>query len=104
MESGKEDEENQESSDDEIGDGHRSNINCDQDSDISFMKDTDEEIDRAEIEEEDWIEYVRRSTEEVRERMKTAKIQSWIKTLRRMKWNRIASRRKMGSESSGMEP
>ena len=35
---------------------------CDQDSDISFMNDTDEEIDTAEIEEEDWIEYMKRST------------------------------------------
>ena len=31
--------------------------------DISFMNDTDEEIDTAVIEEEDWIEYMRRSTD-----------------------------------------
>ena len=57
------------------------------------MNDTDEEIDTAEIE-EDWIEYMKRSTEEAMERMKTAKIQCWIKTHRRMKWRlamRIAS-------------
>ena len=30
--------------------------------DVSFMKDTDEEIDTAEIEEEERIEYVERST------------------------------------------
>ena len=29
---------------------------------VSFMKDTDEEIDTAEIEEEEWIEYMKRST------------------------------------------
>ena len=52
--------------------------------DISFMKDTDEEID---TEEEEWIEYVKRSTDEAIERMKTAKIQSWIKAHRRMKWS-----------------
>ena len=39
---------------------HRSsNTDCDQDSNVSFMKDTNEEIDAAEIEEEEWIEYVK---------------------------------------------
>ena len=37
-------------------DGHSSKTNCDQDSDISFMNDTDEEMDTAVTEEEDWIE------------------------------------------------
>ena len=58
------------------------------------MNDTDEEIDTAEIEEEDWIEYMKRSTDEVMERMKTAKIQCWITAHRRIKWillMRIAS-------------
>ena len=95
MNDGKEDEENQGSSEDETEGGHSSNTNCDQDSDISFMSDADEETDTAEIEEEeDWIEYMKRSTEEATERMKTAKIQCWIKTHRRMKWRlamRIAS-------------
>ena len=54
------------------------------------MKDTDEEIDTADIEEEEeeeeWIEYMKRSKEAAIERMKTAKIQCWIKTHRRMKW------------------
>ena len=49
------------------------------------MNDIDEEIDTAENEEEDWIEHVKRSTEEAMERMKTATIQIWIKTHRRMK-------------------
>ena len=35
-----------------------------------------------EEEEEEWIEYMKRSTDEVMERMKTAKIQCWIKTHR----------------------
>ena len=39
-----------------------SNTVYDQDSDIIFMKDTDEEIDTGEIKEEDWIEYMKRST------------------------------------------
>ena len=50
-------------------------------------------IDTADIEEE-WIEYMKRSTDEAMERMKTAKIQCWINTHRRMKWRlamRIAS-------------
>ena len=52
------------SSEDETEDGHSSNTNCDQDSDISFMNDTVEEIDTAVIEEEDWIEYMKRSADE----------------------------------------
>ena len=109
MEDGKEDEENQRSYENETDDGHSFNTNCDQESDISFMNDTDEEIDTKELEEEDWIEYMKRSTEEAMERMKTAKIQCWIKTHGRMKWRsamRIASLlgRKMGCQSSWMEP
>ena len=90
-ERGEDGEENQGGSGDETEDGHSSNTNCDQDSDISFMNDTDEEIDTAVIEEEDRIEYMKRSTDEAMERMKTTKIQCWIKTHRRMKW-RLATR------------
>ena len=89
-----EEKENHGSSEDETADADSSNTACDQDSDISFMKNTDEEIDTADIEEEEWIEYMKRSTDEAMERMKTAKIQCWIKTHRRMKWRlamRIAS-------------
>ena len=91
MKDRKEDEENQGRSEDETEDGHTSDTNCDQDSHISFMNNTDEEIDTADTEEEDWIEYMKRSTEEAMERMKTAKNKCWIKTHRRMKW-RIAMR------------
>ena len=87
MKDGKEHEENQGSSED----GHSSRTDCDQDSDISFMNDTDEERDTAVIEEEDWIEYMKRSTDEAIEQMKTTKIQCWIKTHRKMKW-RLAMR------------
>ena len=93
---GEEDKENHGSSEDESADGNSSNTDCDQDNDISFMKDTDEEIDTADVEEEEWIEYVKRRTDSVMERMKTAKIQCWIKTHRRLKWRlamRIASLR-----------
>ena len=68
-----------------------------------------EKIDTAEIGEEDWIEHMKRSAEEAMERMKTAKIQCWIKNSQENEMeisdeNRIARGRKMGSESSWMEP
>ena len=37
------------------------------------MNDTDEEMDTAVIEEEDWIEYLKRRTDEAVERMKIQK-------------------------------
>ena len=49
---GDEERENLVNSETETDDGQSSNTNCDQDSDIS----SDEEIDNADIEEEDWIE------------------------------------------------
>ena len=89
---GEERKENHGSSEDETADGNSSNTDRDQDNDISFMKDTDVEIDTADIEEEEeWIERVKRSTDEAMERMITAKIQCWIKTHRSMKW-RLAMR------------
>ena len=72
-------------------DGNSSNTDRDQGSDISFMNDTDEEIDTAEMKEEDGIEYMKRSTDEATERMKTSKIQCWTKSHRRMK-RRLAMR------------
>ena len=56
-----EDEESHKNSKDEAVEGNSSNTDCDQNSDVSFMNDTDEEIDTAEIEEEDWIEYIMRT-------------------------------------------
>ena len=50
------------------------NTDCDQDSDVSLSEDIDEEIDKMEIEEEDWIEYIERSTREAEEQMKKANI------------------------------
>ena len=43
---------NHRSSDEETAEGSSSNTNCDQDSENFFMKDTNEEVDTAEIEEE----------------------------------------------------
>ena len=52
----------------------------DQDSDVSFENDTEEQIDTAEIEEEDWIDDINRSTNDAIEKMGNAKIQCWTKT------------------------
>ena len=79
---------------DENGDGQSSNAHNEQDSDISIENDTDDEIDTTAIEEEEWIEYMKRSTDEAIEKMENAKIRCWIKTHKRMKWRpalRIAS-------------
>ena len=76
---------------DEIEDGQSSNTHKDQDSDVSFENDTEEEIDTTEIEEEDWIEYIKRSTNDAVEKMGNAKIRCWNKTLKKMKW-RLALR------------
>ena len=45
----------QRSSDEETAKESSSNTDCDQDSDISFVENTDEEMDTVEIDEEDWI-------------------------------------------------
>ena len=45
---------------DENEDGQSSKTHNDQDSDISFESDTDDEIDTTAIEEEKWIEYIKR--------------------------------------------
>ena len=79
---------------DENEDGQSSITHNDEDSDISFESDTDDEIDTTEIKEEDWIEYIARSTDEAIDKMEDAKIMCWIKTHKRMKWRmalRIAS-------------
>ena len=48
------------------------------------MNDTDEEIDAAETEEEEWIEYMKRSTAAVIEQIRIAKIHCWIKSHKRL--------------------
>ena len=75
-------------------DGQSSNTHNDQDSDISFENDTDDDIDTTVLEEEEWINYIRRSTDEAMEKMENAKIRFWKKTHKRMTWRlalRIAS-------------
>ena len=51
-----------------------------------FEDDADEEIDTTVIEEEDWIEYIKRSTEDAMEKMAHAKIRCWNRTPQKMKW------------------
>ena len=47
--------------DDESGDGQSTSTQNDVDSEVSFEDDADEEIDATVIEEEDWIEYVKKA-------------------------------------------
>ena len=78
----------------ETEEGSKQSSTCDQDSDVSFHEDTDEEIDKGEIEEKDRVEYIKRSTKEAEEHMMKTKIACWIEAHRRMKWRlalRIAS-------------
>ena len=77
-------------SDKDMEEGSEQTSNKDQDSDVSFQEDADEEIDTTENE-EDWIEYIIRSTKEVEEDMEKHKIACWIETHRRQKW-RMARR------------
>ena len=53
---------------------------------MSFENDTEEEIDTTEIEEEDWIDYIKRSTNDAMENIENAKIRCWNKTHKKMKW------------------
>ena len=59
---------------DESEDGQSSNTHKDQDSDVSFENDTEEEIDTTDTEEEDWIDFIKRSTNDAIEKMGNAKI------------------------------
>ena len=56
------------------------------DREVSFEDDADEEIDTTSVEEEDWIEYIKRSSEEAMEKMESAKMRCWNKTHKKMKW------------------
>ena len=75
---------------DESGGGLSTATHNDVDSDVSFEDDADDELDTTSIE-EDWIEYIKRSTEEAVEKMESAKIRCWNKTHKKMKW-RLAMR------------
>ena len=74
------------STDDESGDGQSTTTHNDVDSEVSFEDGADDEIDTTVIEAEDWIEYVKRSTEDAMEKMECAKIRCWNRTHKKMKW------------------
>ena len=61
------------------------------DSGVTFDEDSEKDIDTAEIEEEDWFDYIRRSTADAIDKMEHAKIRYWNRTHRKMKW-KLASR------------
>ena len=84
------DEESKGATDKETEEGSDQNSNKDQDSDVSFQEDAEEEIDSTENE-EDWIEYIKRSTKEAEKYMEKQKIPCWIETHRRQTW-RMARR------------
>ena len=81
--------ENEEDNDDlidkETEEGSEQNSNKVQDSDVSFQEEADEEIDATDNE-ENWFEYIKRSTKEAEEYMEKQKISCWIETHRRQKW------------------
>ena len=74
------------STDDERGDGLSTTTRNDVNSDVSFEDDADEEIDTTSIEEEDWIEYIKRSTEEAIEKNGKRKDSMLEQDSQKMKW------------------
>ena len=56
-------------SDKETEDESQEDSNKDQDSDVYFQEEADEEMDATDNE-EDWVEFIKRSTEEAEEHMK----------------------------------
>ena len=75
------------SADDRSGDGQSTKTHDDVDSGVTFEDDADEEIDTTVIEEEeDWIEYKKRSTDDAMDKMERAKIRCWNRTHKKMKW------------------
>ena len=65
------------STDDESGDGQSTKSEDDVDSEVTFDEDSDKDIDTVEIEEEDWIDYIRRSTADAIDKMEHAKSRGW---------------------------
>ena len=74
------------STDNESGDGESTNTHDDVDSEVTFEDDADEEMDTTAIEEEDWIECMKRSTVDAMDKMERAKIRCWNRTHKKMKW------------------
>ena len=68
------------STDDESGESQSTKTQDDEDSEVTFEDDADEEMDTTVIEEEDWIEHIKRSTEDAMDKMERAKIRCWNRT------------------------
>ena len=68
------------STDDESGDGQSTRTQNDVDSKVTFEDDLDEEMDTTAIEEEDWIDYIKRSTFDALDKMERAKNRCWNRT------------------------
>ena len=68
------------STDDESGDGQSTKSEDDVDSGVTFDEDSEKEKDTIEIEEEDWIDYIKRSTADALDKMEHAKIRCWNRT------------------------
>ena len=68
------------STDDESDDGQSTKSEDDVDSEVTFEEDSHEEMDTIEIEEEEWIEYIKRSTADALDKMESAKIRCWNRT------------------------
>ena len=62
------------STDDESGDGQSTKSKDDVDSEVTFDEDSDKEMDATTIEEEEWIDYMKRSTVDALDKMERAKI------------------------------
>ena len=94
--------------DDESGDGQITTTHNDVDSEVSFEDDADDEIDTTLIEEEYWIEYVKRSTDDATEKMECVKIRCWNRTHKNEMERGIANRNitewKMAETGCWMEP
>ena len=70
---------------DEVNDdGQSTKSEDDVDSGVTFDEDS-EKIDTIEIEEEDWIDYIKRSTADALDKMERAKIRCWNRTHKKMK-------------------
>ena len=74
------------STDEESGDGQSTKSEDDVDSGVTFDEDSEKEIDTIEIEEEDWIDYIKTSTADALDKMERAKIRCWNRTHKQMKW------------------
>ena len=73
------------STDDESGDSRSTKTQDDVDSEVTFEDDPDEEMDTTTIEEEEWMDYIKRSTVDAWDKMEHAKIRYWNRTHK--KWN-----------------